>query len=305
MFDLASTRYAMVTPAYNEADYIGKMIESVCSQTIPPSLWIIVDDGSTDRTPEIIDSYAESVQWIRLVKRARRSERLPGGEGAIQNVMGQLNLEHFDFVARFDADLILEPNYMEQVMREFHRDPNLGIAGGGLYIEKNGTLQLEMEPLYHVRGAVKMYRRACFEQIGGLTTQIGWDTIDEVRAWMHGWKTRSFFEYQVIHRRPTGLGLPSNRIFRERGKAEYYSWSSPLFVVMKTGKIAITDSAPFKALNFLGGFVWAYVAREQRLEDKRFVEVRRTQQMQRLWRLATTRASEFSSHCGGPVSLSH
>jgi len=279
----------MVTPVYNEDKYIAAMVESVLSQTIRPVKWVIVDDGSTDGTAEVVASYANRHDFIELVRRPRREERLPGGEVAIQQALHKVELLEYEFLARFDGDLILEPDYMEQILREFARDPRLGIAGGGLYIEKNGQLELEIEPAYHVRGALKMYRRDCFEQIGGLTTRIGWDTIDEVYAWIHGWKTRSFVQYRVIHCRPTGLGLSRSRIFWERGKAEYYSWSSPLFVLIKTAKIATRNVAPVCALSLLAGFLSGYAAWEPRIQDPLFVKTRRDQQLGRLLSLVTHR----------------
>ncbi|MGD0792496.1 MAG: glycosyltransferase family A protein [Terriglobales bacterium] len=297
-------RYAMVTPVYNEGKYIAAMIESVCGQTIQPAKWVIVDDGSTDNTAEIAAAYARRCPFMELIRRPKREERLPGGERAIQQALGQLDLSDYDFLARFDADLIFEPDYIEQILAEFERDPRLGIAGGGLYIEKDGHMELELEPAYHVRGAVKMYRRQCFEQIGGLATQIGWDTIDEVYAWTKGWKTRSFFQYRVSHRRPTGFGLCTSRIYFERGKAEYFSWSSPLFVLIKTAKIALGEIAPLKALRFLAGFICGYLAQERRIQDPLFVKTRRDQQRHRLMSILSLRGDRVSQQLRSLEALS-
>jgi glycosyltransferase involved in cell wall biosynthesis len=275
-------RYAMVTPAYNECKYIAAMINSVLCQTIRPVRWVIIDDGSTDNTAEIVASYARRHDFIDLIRRPKREERRPGGEGIIQQALNRLNLSEYDFLARFDADLILQPDYIARILREFELDPLLGVAGGGLYVEKNLELELEVEPTYHVRGAVKMYRRECFEEIGGLSARIGWDTIDEVYAWIKGWTTRSFVQYRVIHCRPTGFGQRAGRIYWERGRAEYLTWSHPLFVLAKTVKIAVADVAPLKSTAFLAGFVACYVTREHRLQDSTFVRVRRDQQRHRL-----------------------
>lgn len=275
-------RYAMLTPVYNESQYIGAMIESVLSQTVRPAKWIIVDDGSTDGTAELVSSYADSHEFIQLVRRPKRWERLPGGEGAISHGLQYLDLSQFDFFARFDADLKFDPNYMELILSEFARNPRLGIAGGGLYVERERGFELELSPTYHVRGAVKMYRRSCFEQIGGLQSEIGWDTIDEVQAWTRGWETKSFFDYRVIHCRPTGSGIGANRISWQRGVAEYNSWSSPFFVIMKTLRIAAKDLAPVRAACFLGGFVSGYAKRAARIQDPAFTKTRRAQQMGRI-----------------------
>jgi poly-beta-1,6-N-acetyl-D-glucosamine synthase len=272
-------KYAIVTPVRDEEAYIGVMIDSVVTQTIPPSMWIIVDDGSNDRTPTIVEDYARRFDVIRLLRLPTRDRRLPGGEEAIPSALQLLDVSKFDYLARFDADLLFSPDYIEGIMNEFRSDPKLGIAGGGLYIDRNGQLELERDPEYHVRGALKMYRRECFESIGGLTTQIGWDTIDEVSAWTKGWRSRSFYELKVIHRRPTGDGIEAGRVYRERGKAEYLTCSHPLFVLAKALRMAITRRSVAKPLHYLRGFMASSLRHESRINDPAFARARRDQQI--------------------------
>jgi glycosyltransferase involved in cell wall biosynthesis len=257
------------------------MIESIINQVVRPQKWIIIDDGSTDSTCTIVKNYVRQNKFITLIELAPRSERQPGGENAISHGLNCIELRDYEFVARFDADLQFEPDYLARMLEKFAADPTLGIAGGGLYIQQNGTLHLEPAPDYHVRGALKMYRKECYEAIGGLTARIGWDTIDEVAAWTKGWTTKSFFECQVIHCRPTGQGLRARRVYWERGKAEYFSWSHPLFVVAKTLKLAVNVVGPVSALCLLAGFVWSYVQRYDRLSDPEFAKMRRSQQWSR------------------------
>ena len=276
------TRYALVTPVRDEEKYVGGMMESMLKQSVLPKRWIIVDDGSTDRTPEIVEAFAQHYPFLELVRLPAREHRAPGGESAVTHALMLVNLREYDFLARFDADLAFEPDYITRILDEFDADPALGIAGGGLYIETNGGLELEKVPEYHVRGALKMYRRECYEQIGGITTRIGWDTIDEVYAWAHGWTTRSFFSNRVLHRRPTGEGIRSNHIYWQRGKAEYYTWSDPLFVLGKSVKIAFEHRSLAKGICFLSGFLSCYSAREDRLQDPVFAKTRRAQQMRRM-----------------------
>jgi biofilm PGA synthesis N-glycosyltransferase PgaC len=272
-------RIALITPLRDEEDYIGAMIVSIVNQQIRPAKWLIVDDGSTDRTPAIVRTYCQQFEFIELVELAARSERNPGGEGAITYALQRLDLSQYDYLARFDADLLFEEDYFGRILDEFNKDPRLGIAGGGLYIDRNSKLVLERAPEYHVRGAVKMYRCECFEQLCGLGTDIGWDTIDEVCAWSRGWRTRSFFDIRVIHRRPTGESLHASRIYRERGRAEYLTWSHPVFVLLKSVKIAMGSFA--NARCFLGGFFHSYKVRHLRVADPEFRRTRRTQQLAR------------------------
>lgn len=283
MSDLKHPRYALITPVRDEQEFIAELIESILAQTLPPTKWIIVDDGSADKTVEIIRSYAGHTPSLDILELPRREQRAPGGEGAIAHALHRLTLTDYEYLARFDADLLFESNYIEQILGEFERDPQLGIAGGGLYVRRKGRLELEKVPEYHVRGALKMYRRECFEQIGGITARIGWDTIDEVYAWTRSWKTRSFFDYRVIHRRPTGEGIRTTRVYWQRGKAEYYTWSHPAHVLAKSCKLAFELRNPVAPLMFLSGFLLSYFRGEERLKSPAFVKARRQQQIRRMF----------------------
>jgi len=257
------------------------MIESILAQAPLPQHWVIVDDGSTDDTREIIRGYAQQHPFIDLIRLRERRTRKPGGESVIQLALEVAQCYPHDFLARFDTDLEFPPGYIAKILAEFARDEKLGIAGGGLYVEKsNGRISLEKVPAYHVRGGLKMYRRKCLEDIGSLCTHMGWDTIDEVYAWKHGWKTRSFFENRVIHKRPSGEGLSAKDRSHHRGRGEYYTWSHPLYVLLKAAKLAA--SSPVSAQHFFRGFLECYWKREQRLQDPDFKRIRRKQQLTRL-----------------------
>jgi biofilm PGA synthesis N-glycosyltransferase PgaC len=274
-------RIALITPLRDEEGYIEAMIESIVAQTVRPSKWLIVDDGSTDKTPVIVRRYCEQVGFIELLQLPPRTERRPGGEGAIASALNSIDLREFDFLARFDADLLFKSDYFERILAKFVENPRLGIAGGGLYIDRNGSMIPELAPEYHVRGALKMYRRECFNELGGLATHIGWDTIDEVSAWSHGWKTRSFMEIRVIHRRPTGEGIQAARIYRERGRAEYLTWSHPVFVTLKAARMARTNLR--NAISFMSGFLSCYRQGQTRLQSPAFRRTRRRQQIHRMF----------------------
>lgn len=274
--------YALIMPVRDEENYIGPMIESILTQTVLPAKWIIVDDGSSDRTAEIVARYCKEYSFLQLIRLPARDKRSAGGEGAIPAALSALNLNQYDFLGRFDADLLFEPDYIANILKEFVIAPRLGIAGGGLYIQTADQMELEKEPRYHVRGALKMYRRECLQQIGGITTTIGWDTIDEVSAWTKGWTTRSFVHYKVIHRRPTGKGIRSSRLYWERGRAEYLTWSAPSFVVAKAIKVAVQQVSLLRPVSYLAGFCGCYILREARLQDIAFVKARREQQRNRL-----------------------
>ena len=293
-------RYALVTPVRDEEAYIGEMIESIVAQTVPPALWVIVDDGSLDRTPAIVRSYARSCPYLHRLQLHPRDKRQAGGEGALPLAIRQVPLDSFDFIARFDADLLFPPDYIERMLEKFQSSPRLGIAGGLLYIRRRKRLVPERQPECHVRGALKMYRRQCFVDIGGLSANIGWDTLDEVSAWVNGWETRNFEDVSAIHRRPTGQGLPAWRIFRQRGRAEYLTWSDPVFVLGKSVKIAFREVSLIKPVSYLYGFAASYAHNEQRIDNPAIPSARRAEQRGRMRHLLSLGLVRSKS----PVSVS-
>jgi poly-beta-1,6-N-acetyl-D-glucosamine synthase len=276
------TRYAIVTPVRDEEAYIGTMIQSIADQTTTPEQWIIVDDGSRDRTAEIVTEYARRCPYIELVTLPARELRLAGGEGAIPIALQRLDFSRLDYLARFDADLVFPPHYIANLLQEFANDATLGIAGGMLHVQSKGSFYLESNPDFHVRGALKMYRRQCFTDIGGLDTQIGWDTIDEVMAWSKGWTTRSFAALPVIHRRPTGVGIAGRRLYRQRGRAEYFTCSHPLHVFARALRIVYIERSITKPVCYLAGFFGSFLRGEPRIENPEFIQARHAQQLGRL-----------------------
>src|ERR1700730_9837934 len=173
-------RYVIITPARDEEAYIEKTIVSVVQQTIRPAQWIIVDDGSRDKTGAIIDSYAASYPWIKPLHRSNRGFRQAGG-GVINTFYEgyeQIESSDWDFIVMLDADLSFAPDYFERCFAEFGKDPGLGIGGGGIFHQQDGGLQLESNPKFHVRGATKIYKRECWQKLGGLLRAPGWDTVD-------------------------------------------------------------------------------------------------------------------------------
>jgi biofilm PGA synthesis N-glycosyltransferase PgaC len=278
----AMPTYALITPAHNEEQFIGEMIASVMRQTPRPAKWIIVDDGSTDGTWDVIQ-YLNVDRMIEVIRLPPKETRAPGGEGAITRALNRLNLADYDFLARFDADIILGNGYMAGIFSEFAKDPQLGIAGGSLYIRTPKGEQLEEQPPYHVRGALKLYRTKCFTDIGGLVSHIGWDTMDETCAQIRGWSTKNLPQYHAIHCRPTGTGISSVHQFWEQGRAEYFTWSDPLFVLLKSLKVAFLSGGPISALAYLGSFATCYAKKQTRISDERFRKFRRRNQRARMF----------------------
>jgi biofilm PGA synthesis N-glycosyltransferase PgaC len=282
-------KYVVITPVRDEEKHMEATIEAVAGQTIRPTEWVIVDDGSSDRTGDIIDQHAARFSWISVVHRSNRGFRKSGGGvvEAFYDGYDRLRCNDWDFVVKLDGDLTFARAYFEKCFEHFERDPKLGVGGGEIYHDVGGVQKLEANPKFHVRGATKIYRRDCWEAIGGLLRAPGWDTIDEVKANMLGWKTYSFGELQLVHHRLTGTadGLLRDRI--KHGIACYVSGYDPLFVVASCVSRLIQKPYIAGSAAIFYGFIKGYWVRMPRVNDKQLIRYLRTQQLRRLCGLET------------------
>jgi hypothetical protein len=282
-------RYVIITPARDEEQYLAETAKAICSQSICPSEWIIVNDGSGDATGDIAESYAKQHSWIRVIHRQNRGFRKSGG-GVVEAFYAgydAVQCQDWEFLVKLDADLTFSTTYFEECIQRFAHNSKLGIAGGDIYHNVDGQVKREVNPRFHVRGATKIYRRGCWEQIGGLWSAPGWDTIDEVKASMVGWETRTIPELQVIHHRVTGSAEGSLRDRVKHGVACYISGYHPLFlaascVARLTRKPYLVGSA---AIGY--GFIKSYLKDVPRVGDASLVRYLRSQQLRRLCGLET------------------
>lgn len=277
-------KYVIITPARDEASYIEKTIGSVISQTIQPNQWIIVNDGSTDATGKIIDRYAQDYSWIHAIHRENRGFR-KSGAGVIDAFYAgynSLTSEDWDFIVKLDGDLSFETDYFEQCFQKFQENAKLGIAGGSIYYRDNNLTKHEKTPIFHVRGATKIYRKECWDSIGRLLKAPGWDTIDEVKANMLGWETRSFLDIGIIHLRNTGEADGRWLDMSKNGLANYISGYHPAFMLFKC-IIRIFQKPYFiGSAGLFWGFLSGYVKNIPQVEDKDLITYLRKQQMKRL-----------------------
>jgi poly-beta-1,6-N-acetyl-D-glucosamine synthase len=283
------TRYAIITPVRDEEKHIEATIACVLAQNTRPSEWVIVDDGSIDRTGEIIDRYAARFPFIRAVHRLNRGFRKAGG-GVMQafyDGYNALQSDDWEFLVKLDGDLSISPEYFQKCFEHFRERPDLGIGGGEIYHDLGGKLSLESSPRFHVRGATKIYRRACWEAIGGLWRASGWDTIDEVTANMLGWKTCSFEDLRLVHHRLTGSadGLLRDRL--KYGLVCFTCGYHPLFVLARCLYRSTRKPYVIGSLAILFGFLKGYCTHAPRVKDKRLIRYVRAQQMRRLLGLKT------------------
>jgi poly-beta-1,6-N-acetyl-D-glucosamine synthase len=279
-------RYIVITPARNEQENIGHTIKSMVAQTCRPALWVIVNDGSADSTASIIDAAAREHPWIVAVHRADRGFRKQGG-GVVETFYDGFNRvtsQSWDYIVKFDADLSFDADYFERCFRKFDEDPKLGIGGGMISHPVNGSLVSESpgDPAFHVRGATKIYRRACWDELGGLMIAPGWDTIDELKANMLGWTTRSFPEIPLQHHRYTGTvdGTWKNQV--KFGLANYITGYHPLFMAVKCLKRLPSKPFLVGSVGLWWGFCRGYLQRIPRVKDPALICYVRRQQINKL-----------------------
>lgn len=198
--------FYIVIPAHNEEDYIGKMLQSLIEQTITPNKVVIVNDASTDNTQEIINQFSEKYPFIESVVHNSEALHEPGSKVVNAFYKGLESLDsNFDLIGKFDADLILPVDYFEKTIQLFTHDEKVGIAGGNLYINTNKKWRFEsISKKSKVRGPIKLYRKKCFNDIGGIKRSIGWDTVDGLLAAYHGWTEKTDTSLKVKHLKPTG-----------------------------------------------------------------------------------------------------
>jgi len=198
--------FYIVIPAHNEEAYIKSTLNSLVNQTLKPKHLVVVNDNSKDSTAETVKVFADDHDWITLLNVESNDQHLPGSKIVNAFYKGFEILDNdYDVICKFDADLIFPENYLETLALHFKSDKSLGMASGFCYIEDNNQWVLEnLTRKDHIRGALKAYRKACFQQIGKLKPSMGWDTVDELLAKFYNWKILTNESLHVKHLKPTG-----------------------------------------------------------------------------------------------------
>jgi biofilm PGA synthesis N-glycosyltransferase PgaC len=279
-------RYVIVTPVRNEEKYISLTIDSIVNQTVRPVNWIVVNDGSTDNTGRIAEEAARLHPWITVVNRADRGFRKAGG-GVVDTFYDgyhRIENEMWDYLVKLDGDLSFAPNYFDECFSRFEQDDKLGIAGGTICSNEGGIIEPEAknDPKFHVRGATKIYRAACWRDIGGLIAAPGWDTLDEVKANMLGWTTRTLSGINVVHHRPTGAAYGAWEDRVKAGMANYISGYHPLFMLLKCAKRMLEKPYLVGGFGLLYGFAKGHLKKVPQVDDRTLIQYFREQQINRL-----------------------
>jgi glycosyltransferase involved in cell wall biosynthesis len=279
------TRYIVITPVRDEADHIERTIASVVHQTVRPHRWIVVDDGSIDGTAQVLDRHAAEHEWITVVHRGNRGFRSAGG-GVMEAFLSGYDRAdaNWDYLVKLDGDLSFAPDYFEACFGRFEADPTLGIGGGTVCQIEGGSLRVDAtgDPPFHVRGATKIYRRACWEAIGLPVVAAGWDTIDEVKANRFGWSTRTFPDLNVVQHKPTGAAAGKWADAFKNGRANYMTGYHPVFMLAKCAKRSMRRPLLLEATALLAGYCSGYLQRIPSVVDPATIRYVRDQQLRRL-----------------------
>jgi biofilm PGA synthesis N-glycosyltransferase PgaC len=278
--------YVLVTPARNESAFIEKTLESVVRQTIPPAKWVIVNDGSTDATGDIVAKYAEKYPWIELVNLPVRRERNFAAKVYAFNA-GQEKVKELDYelIGNLDSDVSLEEDHFEFLLHKFKEDTRLGVAGTVFKEEGYNSETDSSEGQLHVSGQCQLFRRQCFDEIGGYFANKagGIDWIAVTTARMKGWKTRSFREKSFFHHRH--LGTAERSVFAAAfsyGEKDYYLGGHPVWELFRVGFRMVKPPYFIEGFALGLGYGWAALRRLQRPISKELVAFHRREQMRKL-----------------------
>jgi len=285
----ASMKYVLITPARNEAQFIGVTIQSMIHQTAKPLKWIIVSDGSTDGTDDIVVQHAKDHCWIELVRRPERTERhFAGKVMAFNEGYSRVRRLDCDVIGNLDADISFDPDYFGFLMSKFAGDDRLGVAGTP-FREGKEQYNYKFTSIEHVSGACQLFRRQCFEEIGGYIPIKGGgiDLAAVTTARMKGWHTRTFPEKICFHHRTIGTAGHSRvKSFFNQGVKDSAFGAHPLWELPRS--MYQMSKRPFLVGGgaLLAGFLWGMVRRRERVVPAELVAFRRREQMQRLKQFA-------------------
>ncbi len=282
---LSRLTYILITPARNEADFIELTLESVVGQTVRPLKWVIVSDGSTDGTDEIVGRYAAQHQWIELVRMPARQERhFAGKVNAFNAGYASVKDLPFQLVGNLDADVSFDSEYFEFLLSKFPDNPRLGVAGTP-FTEGSFRYDYRFTSIEHVSGQIQMFRRECFEGIGGYIPMKagGVDLMAVITARMKGWQTRTFVEKSYEHHRQMSSAKHSTLgIAFDFGRTDYLLGCGPVWEISRSFYHMARKPLVLGGVLNLAGYFWAMASRADRVVSPEVVQFRKAEHMGRL-----------------------
>ncbi len=280
--------YVVITPARNEGNHIGRLLDSMAAQTHRPLRWVIVSDGSTDNTEELIAEYQQRHSWIQLLrKRDRRERNFAAKVECFNEGLRTVQQLPYEVIGNVDADISFGPGYLAYLISRFEEFPRLGVAGTP-FVEDGQSYDYHFTNIEHVSGACQMFRRECFNDVGGYVPIRGGgiDWVAVTTARMKGWQTRTFTETTCAHHRPIGTGSAGRlkAAFRQ-GRKDYFLGGHPLWQTFRS--VYQITRPPYVAggTSLLAGYVWACLCRQPRPVSRELIQFHRREQLGRLRRL--------------------
>lgn len=275
-------RYLAITPAYNEEIFLPGLISAIVAQTLAPAKWVLIDDGSSDRTRAVIDEAAANYHWITPVHLPKRAQRAPGGESVVMQQLELHGWREHDYIFRVDADITVHPAYVATLLDKFAQDPLLGIASGMIYEPLNGKWTSNPESSFQASGGCRIYSRKCLEAIGGIESGLGWDTIDLSGALMLGFHTGNFRDLAIYHHRPMQTANGRSRGRLNMGEAAYNAGYSPLFMAARSLRHAFQAPKMMGGALMMFGYLRCWFRRQPVLANRELVRFVRREQLKRL-----------------------
>jgi biofilm PGA synthesis N-glycosyltransferase PgaC len=285
-----SPSYVLITPARNEAEFIELTLRSVVAQTIRPLKWVIVSDGSTDGTDDIVREFTAENPWIELVRMPERSERNFAGKVLAFNAgYARVSGSPYAVIGNLDADVSFDADYFEFLLRKFVETPKLGVAGTPF---REGSFQYDYRftSIEHVSGQCQLFRRECFEEIGGYVPRKvgGVDLVAVITARMKGWQTRTFLEKTYEHHRTMGTATQNAwTVSLKGGRTDYLLGCHPVWEFFRCIYQMTHRPILIGGSLRLVGFFSTMICRVDKQVPEELVQFRRKEQMRRLWTFLT------------------
>ncbi|WP_420862174.1 glycosyltransferase family 2 protein [Algirhabdus cladophorae] len=300
---MSDRSYVVVSPCRNEAEFMRRTLDSMVAQTLRPTLWVIVDDGSTDETPQILADYAAAHDWIKIIPKPDRGHRAvgPGVIEAFYAGLDTVELSDYAYLCKLDLDLDLPPRYFEILADRIEANPRIGTCSGKAYF-KNSAGDMVSENITDEMslGMTKFYSVACFQQIGGFVREVMWDGIDCHKARKMGWTPVSWDdpELRFDHLRPMGSSQQSIFTGRKRhGFGQYYMGTHPLFLLASAVNKMRQPPYVLGGLAMVQGYFGAMLRRETQHGDKELIAFIRAYQLRAL-RMGKSKAiAQIEAEC--------
>jgi biofilm PGA synthesis N-glycosyltransferase PgaC len=272
-------RLLVVSPVRNEAAHIELVVRAIAAQRQPPTKWIVIDDRSTDDTLRLLRRLESEVSFMEVHEAGSESaggftrDRLARAAAPrnFNRGLAKADWRDYDYVMKLDGDIELAPGYLQTALERMSADPSIGLAGG--YLDEpqpDGGFRRIPIPPHHVHGALKLYRRECFATIDGVQERLAWDTIDETYARMYGYRTISFPDLVSVHHRPWGTADGAIRGRTRLGQCAYITHYPPLWVLLRSLKLALERPRGVLGAAYLYGYARAVVTRTERVQDPRY-----------------------------------